>query len=362
MKNFEHGGNVRQLAEAAGRPAGEILDFSANINPLGPPEWLRPLIDSQVGALLHYPDPHCTALVEAIAERYGVGREEVIAGNGSTEILYLLTRAAEKSTALIPVPSYGDYAKAARQAGMRIQTTPEGGDLPKDLLTADTAVFIGRPNNPTGTVWPADVLRSLAADHPQTLFMVDEAFGDFVEDFDSLTRLRPANMIVLLSLTKIFAIPGLRTGCAVGDARLIQKLLELQPPWSVNTFAQAVSTAALRDREYVQRTRAYVTEERKKLGSQLSSLPGVKVYPGEANFLLARLERDDMDAASLAKRMLSHGIAIRVCTSFQGLDERYFRLAVRTREENARLMVGLRSVLEVPRPSTLKRVAAAIVV
>lgn len=346
MKKFEHGGDVRQLARAAGISQREMLDFSANINPLGPPEWLPSLISSQLSELRHYPDPHCTALVEAVAERYGVSREEVIAGNGSTEILYLLTRAAEKSSALIPVPSYGDYGKAAAQARMRIQTIPADQELPGELLTADTAVFLGRPNNPTGTVFPADRLRALAVKHPSALFVVDEAFGDFVENFDSLTRLRPGNVIVLLSLTKIFAIPGLRTGCAVGDRHLIRRLLELQPPWSVNTLAQAVSAAALRDCEYVQRTRAYVTCERAKLLAELRSLPELTVYPGEANFLLARLERGVIDAPVLAEQMLARGIAIRVCTTFQSLDDRYFRVAVRTREENARLVVELRSVLD----------------
>jgi adenosylcobyric acid synthase len=130
VKTFEHGGNVRQLAQAAGRPEPEILDFSANINPLGPPAWLRSVISSQVTALQHYPDPHCTALVEATAERYGVRPEEVIAGNGSTEILYLLTRVLGKKHALIPVPCYGDYLKAATQAGMEITAVAVGRPLP----------------------------------------------------------------------------------------------------------------------------------------------------------------------------------------------------------------------------------------
>ena len=361
MKNFEHGGNIRQLAQAGGRLPGEILDFSANINPLGPPEWLRPMINSQIQALQHYPDPHCTELVESVAERYGVEPEEVIAGNGSTEILYLLTRAAGKSSALVPVPSYADYVKAATQAGMRIQTVPADQDLPGNLLTADTAVFLGRPNNPTGAVCPADALRALAAEHPATLFVVDEAFGDFVDDFDSLTRHRPANVLVLLSLTKIFAIPGLRTGCAVADARLIQRLLELQPPWSVNTFAQVVSTAALRDREFVQRTRAYVTRERASLFAALSSITGLEVEPGQANFLLARINRSGMDAPALARQLLSHGIAIRVCTNFAGLDARHFRVAVRTSAENARLIATLRSVLEVQPALASSRAAGAFV-
>ena len=190
--------------------------------------------------------------------------------------------------------------------------------------------------------------------------MVDEAFGDFVEDFDSLTRQRPANVIVLLSLTKIFAIPGLRTGCAVGDPALIQRLLELQPPWSVNTLAQEVSTAALRDREFAQRTRTYVTSERNKLFTELTALPRVTVYPGQANFLLARLNGGGIDAPALAEKLLSQGIAIRVCTSFQGLDASYFRVAVRTREQNSRLVESLRSVLGSPRPSTSKPRARTI--
>jgi cobyric acid synthase CobQ/L-threonine-O-3-phosphate decarboxylase len=360
VKKFEHGGDIRHLAQMTGRPERELLDFSANINPLGPPEWLRPLISSRLSMLQHYPDPHCTALVEATAECYGVDREEVIAGNGSTEILYLVARAAGKSHALIPVPSYGDYGKAATQAGMRIQTLPCGDPLPEDSLTADTVVFLGQPNNPTGTLFPAETLRTLAANHASTLFVVDEAFGDFVEDFDSLTRRRPANVVVLLSLTKIFAIPGLRSGCAVGNPELIRRLLELQPPWSVNALAQAVSTAALGDREYVRRTREYVTRVRERLFAGLSALPGVTVYPGQANFLLAKVDRAGMDAVALAERMLSHGIAIRTCTTFQGLDARYFRVAVRTADENDRLLRTLRAILGGSQPRPSKKAAKTI--
>jgi adenosylcobyric acid synthase len=359
MPIFEHGGDVRRLAAASGKSEYDILDFSANINPLGPPDWLRPLISSQIGMLQHYPDPHCTELVKAVAERYRVSPEEVIAGNGSTEILYLLARVAAKARALVPVPCYGDYIKAAAQAGMQVQTIPLG-ELPVDFLNSDTVVLLGRPNNPTGDVRPAESLRALAAAYPSTLFVIDEAFGDFVDNFDSLTQRRPANVIVLLSLTKIFAIPGLRTGCAVGDPALVQRLLELQPPWSVNTLAQAVSAAALRDREYCARTRQFVTRERNRLSSLLRSLPGIKVCPGQANFLLARLDHCGMTAPALAEKLLTRGIAIRTCTSFQGLDDTDFRLAVRTSEENDRLVAELRSILGAPVPIARRRLARTI--
>ncbi len=360
MKDSGHGGNLRQLAEAAGIRESEILDFSANINPLGPPEWLRPLISSQIEGLAHYPDPDCAALRAAVAARYGVKADEVIAGNGSTEILHLLTRAVAKSRALIPVPSYLDYAHAAALAGMHVETVPLEVDLDSHPLADDSVVFLGSPNNPTGTVISAEKLRALATRHPSSVFVVDEAFGDFVEGFESLTRERPANLAVLLSLTKIFAIPGLRLGCAVADEDLIQRLRYLQPTWSVNTLAQAAGVAALSDVEYVSRTRKYVKHQRETLAAELCALTCLTVFPGQANFLLVRIEQSGMDAALLAKRLLAVGIAIRVCDNFAGLDERYFRVAVRTEKENARLVRDLRQVLGQRRPSSRKHTASAI--
>lgn len=360
MNNFSHGGNLRQLAFDAGKSESDLLDFSANLNPLGPPEWLRSVISSHITALAHYPDPDCAALVEAAAARYGVGADEVIAGNGSAEILTLLPRVLHKTRAVIPVPAYVDYARAAVLEGMRVEPLllREGAEFQLDVaaleanLHGDEAVFIGRPNNPTGTVCDADSLRALAIRHPKTFFVVDEAFGDFVEEFDSLTTRRPANVVVLLSLTKAFAIPGLRLGCAVAEPALAHRLRELQPPWSVNSLAQAVGNAALRDGDYLLRTRRYVTERRQAFAAELGALPGLRVYPGEANFLLVRTM---LDAPSIARRLLADGIAIRVCTNFDGLDARFFRVAVRTEDENARLCQALRPLLGSPAVVVPKR-------
>jgi cobyric acid synthase CobQ/L-threonine-O-3-phosphate decarboxylase len=374
-----HGGNLRELARVSGKTERDILDFSANINPLGPPEWLRPLISSNVAALTHYPDPDCAALIEAAAQRYGVAPDEIAVGNGSTELLHLLPRVLGKKRAVIPVPCYSDYARACQLAGMSVSTDRLKPELqPLDVgvqalacfrpdfsalaaqLTGDEIVFLCRPNNPTGHVCDADAIRSLAAKHPTTTFLVDEAFGDFVEGFDSLTRNRPANVIVLLSLTKIFAIPGLRLGCAIADRTVIQRLRELQPPWSVNTLAQAVGVAALRDREYIRQTQLYVRQQREALAAALKALPSLTVYPGEANFLLLRLDRNDLDAPALARRLLADGIAIRVCDNFDGLDSRYFRVAVRREDENARLCDSLRVALGVRRHTPPKRHTPAI--
>jgi cobyric acid synthase CobQ/L-threonine-O-3-phosphate decarboxylase len=345
-----HGGNIGQLALEAGIPESELLDFSANMNPLGPPEGLRTVISSQISFLVHYPDPACTALIEAAASHYQVSREEVIAANGTSEILFLLPQVLGKRRAVVPVPAYADYAKAVALHGMAVETIAlsEEDDFRLDcdaigrVLAGDEAVFIARPNNPTGWVCPASDLRRLAVAHPETIFVVDEAFGDFVEDFDSLTKKRPPNVLVLLSLTKIYAIPGLRLGCAVGDASLIQRLRQMQPTWSVNTLAQAVGAAALQDRNYLQNTRQYVREQREWLAAELAALPGLKVYPGEANFLF--LQTTTL-ASELAGQLLGKGIAIRVCRNFAGLDDRFFRVAVRTAEENGRLCAALRGIL-----------------
>ncbi|XHR30774.1 MAG: cobyric acid synthase [Chthoniobacteraceae bacterium] len=360
-----HGGNLRELARLSGKDEGGLVDFSANLNPLGPPEWLRSVIASQISRLVHYPDPDCTKLREAAALRYGATREEVIAGNGSAEILSVLPHALGKKRALIPSPAYIDYARSATLGGMTVELFPlvaeedfalRPGAL-EPLLRGDEAVFIGRPNNPTGYVCNAAELRALALRHPQTAFVIDEAFGDFVEGFESLTRERPANVCVLLSLTKAFAIPGLRLGCAVADAALARRVRELLPPWSVNTLAQAVGVAALRDTEYLNQTRTFVREQREALAAELAKLPGLRVFPGEANFLLVRTGEN---ASALAERLLREGIAIRICGNYDGLDGHYFRVAVRPQQENARLIEALQKAAGFPAVAAPKRRAAAL--
>lgn len=343
-----HGGNLRLLALASGKSARDIADFSANVNPLGPPEWLRPLLSAHISALPHYPDPDYVPLKEAVAACYGVDPAEVIAGNGSSEILYLLPRVSGKR-ALIPVPSYIDYARACSVAGMPVEAFPlqEKDGFRLDLaslearIEADDLVFIGQPNNPSGMMCDPEALRELARRHPAALFVIDEAFADFIEGLDRLAHHRPRNVVVLLSLTKNFAIAGLRLGCALADAEIIQKMRHLQTPWSVNTLAQEVGVAALRDQEYIVRTRAYVARQRDWLMRELTRMGGYTVYPGLANFLLVRIDRAGGGAASLAAQLLRQGIAIRTCDNFAGLDDRFFRIAVRTEEENARLIDAL---------------------
>ena len=231
MKTFPHGGDVRGLAESLGCYPSQIVDFSASINPLGPPEWLRTVISGAVDELVHYPDPHCRELIAAAAERHGVPGKTLLAGNGTSELLFALAQACGLGRAVIPVPSYCDYQTACVRAGMDVAVLPltehEGFALDPEALSnqlsrqgGPAAVFVARPNNPTGRDVPAALVRGLAKAHPHCLFVVDEAFGSFVQGFETLTLDRPDNVAVLLSLTKMFAIPGLRLGlaCAGGGA------------------------------------------------------------------------------------------------------------------------------------------------
>jgi L-threonine-O-3-phosphate decarboxylase len=363
MATDRHGGNLKKLAAASSRPMEEILDFSANINPLGLPEWLRPLISSKISSIVHYPDPDCTSLVEAFSVRYGVVPEEVLVGNGSSEILYLLPRVLKATRALIPVPAYGDYAIAAEAAGLPVEKMflREEDGFVLDLRALETRlagkeiVIMGQPNNPTGLVCDPEVLRQMAGRYPSVTFIVDEAFADFIPGMDSLSGSRPPNVIVLRSLTKFFAIPGLRLGCAVMNADTVSRMRQVIPPWSVNDFAQAVGEMALRDERYAERTRQFVGQQRESLLEELRSFPGLTVYPGQANFLLVRVDRKDIDAAGLAQRLLDKGIAIRVCDNFDGLDSRFFRVAVRTAEENEKLCSELRTVFALPQRSSKRR-------
>jgi L-threonine-O-3-phosphate decarboxylase len=353
---FQHGGDVRRLAARAGVSRDELLDFSANINPLGLPAGFRSLIRRRISEILHYPDPRAVGVKAAVSRRYGIPPEEIIVGNGSTEILYALPRAMPRVRAVIPVPSYADYAVASALAGLEVVTVALSEhrgfilemDVLEDHLQGDEIVFVGRPNNPTGLICAAAEIRAAARRHPDTVFVVDEAFADFVPAMDRLLVRRPPNVIVLCSLTKFHAIPGLRLGFAAGAVAVIEKIGGFIPPWTVNALAQAAGETVLEDDDYRRRTLILVEKERRFLSECLRNRFAFHVYPGEANFLLVRIPGRKMDASGLAAKLLKKGIAIRRCDNFRGLDRRFFRIAVRKRAENEALLAALEEIWEAP--------------
>lgn len=348
-----HGGNLRELAQRAGLNQDDILDFSASINPLDPPDGLRAAISRSLDQIVHYPDPDCTELVECLARRYQVLPTQIVVGDGSTEIFYALARALSFARAIIPVPSYTDYATSVRTAGHEVSfiELDEIADFAvnwnqlEQQLRGDEIVLLGQPNNPTGRAFDSQALLALAARHPATIFVVDEAFADFIAGHRSLVDCGLPNVIVVRSLTKFYAIPGLRLGFAVACPAIAEQIRKHILPWSVGTLAQDAAVAVLSDDEYVRKSIALVDQQRSRLTAELAKLSGIHVYSSVTNYLLVRLDRAEMTAPSLADRLLPQGIAIRTFTPEQHLDERFFRVAVRTEKENTRLCDALAAVL-----------------
>lgn len=361
---YAHGGNVWKLAERAGIRPEELLDFSASINPLGPPPWLPEVASDALSQVGHYPDPEAGDLTLAACELYKVWPTQALAGNGASELLPAVCALAARqgfTRAIIPVPAYVDMDRCCRLAGLSVEPllcTAQNAFAP-DLealaarLGTPALVLLTSPNNPTGTCVPARHVRDLARAFPKSLFVVDESFADFVPGIDDegtgpqgggngrLVRQRPDNVIVLVSMTKFYAVPGLRLGLCFASPDNTQRLRRRLPAWNVGTLAQRVGARCLRDLDYRSRTIREVASLRETLTADLREIPGLRVFPGAANFLLCRLDRVGMSAVPLFERLLSEGLAVRLCKNFEGLDDSYFRVAVRARHENARLVDAL---------------------
>ena len=351
MAHFSHGGDVRALARNLGCEVSDLLDFSANLNLLGPPECLRQVVSRHLSEVVHYPDPQCLALCEAIARVMSVPIGRIVCGNGSTELLFVIPAVLGVKRTIIPVPSYSDYATAARRSGLDVKQVlypVEAGVDWKKIefeLTGEDLVIIGQPGNPAGNLFDVADLRDIAQKHPKTYFLIDEAFADFVEGYESVARLGLPNVLVLRSMTKFYAMPGIRLGYLITEEAIAQKVRDYLPPWSVGSLAQAVGVAVLNDTEYAARTRKAIAQSRENLQRQLEAFGCFRLFPSAANYLLVRIEKEGLDSQRLADKLLkSYRIPIRVCANYAGLDERYFRVAVRTKEENARLVEALTKV------------------
>ncbi len=346
MNTFEHGGNIHKILRDSTVKDRNVLDFSANINPLGPPEWFRPLISSQLEQLIHYPDPENTLFIEAISEHTGISREHIVVGNGTTELLYAFLRTLPCKRAVIPVPSYVDYARAAKIAGLTVENfiLREEEDFSLNplrlgaMIQPNDLVIIATPNNPTGKTVKRDELLSLINDFPQNFFLIDEAFLDFIEGAKSIGAEAP-NVLTLNSMTKFYGVPGLRIGYGILSPSMARQVKENIPPWTVNSLAQAVGREALKDTAYQVKTRQVCRDLRLELENGLKKIEQLKIYYSEANYLFVKI-LEGGDSTSLADYCLGQGIMIRRCENYQGLESAhlFFRIAVRTKQENLRLI------------------------
>ncbi len=345
--NGGHGGDVYSASEASGIPAAEILDFSASINPLGVPPSVRAAIREHIPLLDRYPDSTSRDFRKALERLYGLDRSVIVCGNGSTEIIYLTVRALRPRNVLIPAPTFSEYERACLWDGAtvrhhalderdRFDMDPESF---VDAMRGCDMAFLCNPNNPTGRlVRREDMLRiAEGAIAHECLLVVDEAFIDFCPDHSLIQEVEENPFLVVMrSLTKFYALSGLRLGYGVFPSQIVEKVLQAKEPWTVNTLAQRAGIAAIHDKAYAGRSRSLMSREKVFLERELAKL-GIEHLPSPANYYLLRHDRAPVLAAALRGK----GILVRDCSNFPGLDRSYLRVAVRSRRENRRFIQGL---------------------
>jgi len=361
----EHGGNIfRFMGDDSSSP---LLDFSANINPLGPPPWLRSLVNRHLHLLSHYPDPECRELIDTIARSYGVDPAQVVPANGTTELLHALPHIVSAERIIIPVPCYIDYIKVFEKQGFATRYIEPAGDrgfavslaMVETVLTGSELVIFGNPVNPSGSRLADQDILDFAGKHPDTLFVIDEAFHDFIDPLTTVGG-KLDNLLTLNSLTKFFGVPGLRIGFGIFPQKYAQKIRSRIPQWSVNTLAQLVGAKALQDEAYISETQEQCARLREKLIEDLRKIERIKVFGGHANYLLVGLGRG-LDAESLYRDLLERGIVIRRCGNYRALGNSYIRVAVRSERENRRLVATLAEVINPLQRKPVRKPGAAAI-
>ncbi len=338
-----------------GSAAEGWLDFSASLNPLGPPPEALEAYQRASTRIASYPPAHQRELERKFADWIGVEPERVIAGNGSVHLIYLLVRVLRISKPYVAIPTFSEIANALAVAGspaQSIQLPSASGFTLRIAAIADTlragadAIWVGRPNSPTATIIEEKVAleiggRCLVRD---AWCIFDEAFIDLAGGARSLAPLLERNprAIVLRSLTKTFAIPGIRLGFAVGHPELIARMREAIEPWSVNAAADAVGHACLAlSPDYLNRARTIVEAERTYLRRELSQVAGLHVVPSSANFMMIELAREP-SAGAFAAHLAKQRIAIRDLSQLPGCGPGTYRIAVRSHSDNERLIATAR--------------------
>jgi len=371
-----HGGNLAWAAALAGCPPSAILDFSASISPLGPPESALDAIQAHLSSLTAYPDPDYGDLRTALGEAFNVDPDWILPGNGSAELLTWAALDLSKLEATYLVtPAFGDYWRALKAFGAQVLDCPldlkswdwetgsglvtddlsvSNGSLvspslaipvPLALDVADRGLLLNNPHNPTGLLFAREAIRPYL-EH-LALVVVDEAFMDFLPPAKQETLIAQVeefpNLVILRSLTKFYSLPGLRMGCAIAHPDILRRWQLRRDPWPVNALAAAAAAAVVRDAAFERKTWDWLPVARRELFEGLADLPGLRPMAGAANFLLVE---SSLSVAAIQKSLLEkHRILIRDCLSFPELGDRFFRVAVREKADNLRLIAGLADVI-----------------
>lgn len=364
-----HGGNIYKIFRE--KNIDKILDYSSNINPYGLPENLKKEIFEKVFVLERYPDPDYIELREKIAEKNNLNIENIIVGNGATEIIFLFMKILSPKKVLIVSPTFGEYERAIKASTLandsleinyfELKETENFvlnfKNLETELENNYDLLILCNPNNPTGQFLKLKKLEEILkiCEQKNTKLFVDEAFVEFVEDWENESIINSKenkeNLFVIRAFTKFFAIPGLRLGYGICfNNNLLKKMLEKKEPWSVNNIADLAGKTVLDDENYIQKTKEWIKDQKKYMYENLNKIEGLRAYKTEVNFILLKIEDNllekGLDVKNLRKKMLEKGILIRDASNFIYLNKHYFRLAIKDKLNNEKVIETLTSILK----------------
>ena len=380
-----HGGNIYKVFRE--KNIKEILDYSSNINPYGIPESLKSRIIENLEILERYPDPDYVELREKLANLNNVNLSDIILGNGATEIIFLFMKVINPKKILIVSPTFGEYERAVKAVetsrnSIDLSCSDDNknienkeieieyfelkesddfklniGNLKNQLEKKYNLLIICNPNNPTGKflklAQTEEILKE--CNKYDTKLFIDEAFIEFLADGmkESIinTEENKKNLFVTRAFTKFFAIPGLRLGYGMYfDKELEQKISEKKEPWSVNNIAEMAGLTVLDDTEYIEKTLKWITKEKIYMYEKLNEISGIKVYETEVNFITGKIDEklflEGLNVKILREKMLEQGILIRDASNFKFLDERFFRLAIKDRASNDRVIEAMKEIFQ----------------
>ena len=353
LYHHEHGGEPERRFGSSG--AG-LLDFSVNISPLSPS---LPTAALDALPLHRYPSIDGKGVKGFYCGRYGLDGDTVLPLNGAIEGIYLVPRALKAKHAMVFTPSFFDYERACRVAGATVSSLRfeekerfvlPGIDVISKAIRDVDLLYAANPNNPTGTRFPKELFFALASRHPEKWFVMDEAFIQFTDDFPDSSLMEDVkafkNIIVIHSLTKFYALPGLRLGAVVAHPEIIMHLLCYKEPWTVNVVAETVANELLHCRDYEEKVRLLIREEREKIFRQIRTIPEIALKGHGANFFLLQWNAGS-DLDDLLGYLVQKGIYVRDCRNFPGLDDNYFRISVKMPQENDYLLQQLMQARQV---------------
>ena len=347
-----HGGNIYKLKRDNGI---EVLDYSSNINPLGVPSSFKKAVIENFETLEKYPDIDYVELRTAIGNYNNCHIDNVVVGNGATEVLFLYMKAVKAKKVLIIAPTFAEYERAARAAGRDVKFFPLSKDFSLnenmllEFITDEDVVVMCNPNNPTGKFQNLEKIKKIAdfLERKNKKLFIDEAFIEFVDNWKDKTAflLKHKNIFILRALTKFFALPGVRLGYGLTyDEAILNEIKNIREPWSVNGVAEIAGKTMLLDTLYIHETENWIKKEKLWFYEELCKIDNIEVTPTETNFILVKLLNDN--AKSFRKKMIENGVLVRDASNFMFLDESYIRLAIKDRKKNEQVLEALRRVLK----------------